>query len=179
MSYQPTTQMNITIAPNPGVSRPWKYAIMTSCFPCITYGQNKAALNPGDSCCCNSFIYCALECCFLWWIPAASTRGAIRARYNIEGSGCGDCMAHICCPCCALVQEARELRELRWWSTISSISSGVPPAGEGYLLIGFGFDGVVGIGDLDPPYLTDQIPCHVISTWKRRITTHTRYTRLI
>ena len=27
-------------------------------------------------------------------------RGEVRARYNIEGNGCTDCLTHWCCDCC-------------------------------------------------------------------------------
>ncbi|CAG8514766.1 9299_t:CDS:2 [Diversispora eburnea] len=117
MAYQPTTQMTqVTQMNTPagtiaiGAPRPWKHAIVTWYFPCITYGQNKTQLEPSASCFWNGLIYCVLDGMLLCWIPAAENRGAIRARYNIEGSGCGDCMAHFCCACCALVQEARELK---------------------------------------------------------------------
>ncbi|RHZ83117.1 hypothetical protein Glove_99g355 [Diversispora epigaea] len=125
MAYQPTTQMtqvNVAAGTTPvGVSRPWKHgfcsclgdcgtSLLTWCFPCITYGQNKTALNPDASCFCNALIYYCLMGCSLCWIPATSNRGEIRAKYNIEGSGLEDCMAHFCCTCCALVQEARELK---------------------------------------------------------------------
>jgi PLAC8 family len=35
-------------------------------------------------------------------------RGDMRARFGIEGNGCGDCMAAWCCHCCALIQEEKE-----------------------------------------------------------------------
>jgi hypothetical protein len=35
-------------------------------------------------------------------------RGDMRARFGIEGGGCGDCMTTWCCYCCALIQEEKE-----------------------------------------------------------------------
>ncbi|PPR05319.1 hypothetical protein CVT26_011577, partial [Gymnopilus dilepis] len=81
--------------------------------------------------CCNSdcMIHGCLIYCGLGWIMQASifclncclaksercslsqmmNRGSIRARYNIKGSGVGDCCTSFWCTPCELTQESREL----------------------------------------------------------------------
>ena len=77
--------------------------------PCILFGRSRARLqNPqlkrGDlpycspSCCgyaCVLIVCPPFQCLFGWM-----QRGDVRARYDIEGGGCGDCLAHFCCDCC-------------------------------------------------------------------------------
>ena len=51
----------------------------------------------------------ALSCfglagCLQWF-----NRSDLRAQYNLQGSGCGDCLRSVCCPCCALIQEEKEV----------------------------------------------------------------------
>lgn len=36
-------------------------------------------------------------------------RGEVRARYGIDGGGCGDCCAAWCCAACDLTQVSREI----------------------------------------------------------------------
>jgi len=76
--------------------------------PCIQYGQNVAVLS-NASCFCNCLCYSIMQLCWLQWCLGCSTRGQIRAKYNIIGGQCGDCCVHLLCPCCALSQESREL----------------------------------------------------------------------
>lgn len=80
--------------------------------PCILFGRTRARLkNPhlrrdqlpcvsGD---CVGFgavcLFCpGFQCIFGWM-----NRGDIRAKYDIEGNGCTDCLAHWCCDCCVCV----------------------------------------------------------------------------
>ncbi|KAI0395849.1 PLAC8 family-domain-containing protein [Xylariaceae sp. FL0594] len=44
------------------------------------------------------------------WIYAMIKRGEIRERYNIKGSGCGDCCVSFWCSCCALIQQDNEVK---------------------------------------------------------------------
>lgn len=57
--------------------------------------------------CCGWY---ALSCCGLQCLIQLGTRGEIRNRYNIEGSGVKDFLATWCCPCCSLTQEYKELK---------------------------------------------------------------------
>ena len=34
-------------------------------------------------------------------------RGDIRAKYDIEGNGCTDCLTHYCCDCCVCLKYER------------------------------------------------------------------------
>jgi len=51
------------------------------------------------------------------WIPVClcgfccqvKVRGLIRQKYNIEGSGCGDCCTSMFCILCAVSQQTRQL----------------------------------------------------------------------
>jgi Cys-rich protein (TIGR01571 family) len=42
------------------------------------------------------------------WLQMGN-RSGIRARYQIDGSGCGDCLTACCCTPCELTQGSREL----------------------------------------------------------------------
>jgi len=92
------------------------------CCPCFKYGQNKARFNSlqehgrpdpdhggcgwGGPC----FGHCVLSHCGLQWILMMITRGDIRARYSIEGGGCGDCCTSCFCQPCNLVREQHEIQ---------------------------------------------------------------------
>ncbi|KAK4047665.1 hypothetical protein OIO90_006094 [Microbotryomycetes sp. JL221] len=45
----------------------------------------------------------------LAWILDLIQRGEIRKRYNIQGSGGGDCLTSCCCLPCSIGQQSREL----------------------------------------------------------------------
>lgn len=82
----------------------------TSCFcPCIQYGRNVSKLENTSSrnSCLIYSIFCFFGC---QWIPAHSTRGSIRDRYQIEGDVIEDCICHLLCTPLALAQEAQELK---------------------------------------------------------------------
>jgi hypothetical protein len=46
------------------------------------------------------------------WIPQTMQRGEIRAKFNLKGSGFGDCCRSYWCPWHTLLQEEKELRHL-------------------------------------------------------------------
>ncbi|KAF3936136.1 hypothetical protein ABW19_dt0200648 [Dactylella cylindrospora] len=87
---------------------------LTCWCPCITYGRIQHRLRYPDmsnysSCNGHCWGFCGLMvCCGFQWIMSMMQRGEVRHRYNLDGSGCGDCMRHFCCECCALIQEDRE-----------------------------------------------------------------------
>src|SRR5208282_1726260 len=77
--------------------------------PCIVFGKTRARLHtpslPREElpCCsgaCCGYATLLLLCtpfqCILGWMQ----RGDIRARYEIEGNGCMDCLGHTFCDCC-------------------------------------------------------------------------------
>jgi len=52
------------------------------------------------------------DCMFVWCYPhgaMVATRGAIRAKYQIEGSCCGDWCTLTFCTVCAIAQQTRQL----------------------------------------------------------------------
>ncbi|EPS35178.1 hypothetical protein H072_11534 [Dactylellina haptotyla CBS 200.50] len=87
---------------------------MTCWCPCITYGRiqhrlrNNTNSEPSN---CNGHCwgFCGLMClCGVQWVLGMMQRGEIRHRYNLDGSGIGDCCRHFWCECCTLIQEDRE-----------------------------------------------------------------------
>jgi Cys-rich protein (TIGR01571 family) len=80
-------------------------------LPCILFGRNHSRLRGDDSCVLFSILYCVLLALFGIGaiILGAIQRGEIRHRYNVHGSGCGDCCVHMFCTCCALIQESDQL----------------------------------------------------------------------
>ncbi|KAF3926006.1 hypothetical protein ABW20_dc0107800 [Dactylellina cionopaga] len=111
-----------------GLGKPdeWNFG-MCSCFsdcgrccltcwcPCITYGRIQHRLRNNDmsnykTCNGKCWAFCGLmTVCGVQWVLSMVQRGELRHRYNLKGSGCGDCCRHFCCECCALIQEDREL----------------------------------------------------------------------
>ncbi|KAK6506701.1 hypothetical protein TWF481_005160 [Arthrobotrys musiformis] len=87
---------------------------LTCWCPCITYGKIHHRLRNNDmsnysSCNGSCWGFCGLMClCGVQWVMGMMQRGEIRQRYNLEGSGFGDCCRHFWCGCCVLIQEDRE-----------------------------------------------------------------------
>jgi len=84
--------------------------------PCILFGRTRHRLhNPtmdGYSCCNGGCMgYAALCTCLppFNFILGLMQRREIKRKYNLEGSGCGDCCKTFCCGCCALIQEENEV----------------------------------------------------------------------
>ncbi len=81
----------------------WKMCLATFCVPCYTLGRNAAYF--GENC-----WQVGLMCCLGVGFPFAPLlRWRIRQAKNIRGSMTSDVLAHVLCPCCALIQENREL----------------------------------------------------------------------
>ncbi|KAG2415119.1 hypothetical protein HFD88_006310 [Aspergillus terreus] len=104
------------------------------CFPCGLFGRTGARLEDpsmkSDDCMNgNCLIYFVSSYCALHWIPLMMKRGEIRKRFNIEGSGAGDCFSSYCCPCCTLVQNEKEVE---FQSTRIQQSGYQAPAGMAY-----------------------------------------------
>ncbi|PPQ97131.1 hypothetical protein CVT26_000616 [Gymnopilus dilepis] len=94
--------------------------MMATFVPCIVYGQNKHRyehLNShgtphptgGPMCSGSCFTHGLATLCGVNFIFQMINRGHVRRRYNIKGSGCGDCCAALWCTPCQLTQESREL----------------------------------------------------------------------
>ncbi|KAF8068036.1 PLAC8 family-domain-containing protein [Lyophyllum atratum] len=95
--------------------------LISWCFPCVVYGQNKKRLehlqsngtpDPEQGGCMSSdcFLHgCITTFCGCGFLLQMGTRGTMRNRYDIKGGSCGDCCTSLCCMPCALTQEAQEL----------------------------------------------------------------------
>ncbi|KAK6542833.1 hypothetical protein TWF694_006774 [Orbilia ellipsospora] len=121
----PQPQMEHKGASHAGGVQKWEFG-MCGCFgdmgkccltcwcPCITYGRIQHRLRNHDmsnysSCNGHCWGFCGLMClCGVQWVLGLMQRGELRHRYNLEGSGIGDCCRHFWCECCTLIQEDRE-----------------------------------------------------------------------
>ncbi|KAK6333806.1 hypothetical protein TWF730_003989 [Orbilia blumenaviensis] len=85
------------------------------CCPCITYGEIAHRMRGKRTAdynrCCNGpcWGFFSLMFCGASWVMGMMQRGEARRKYNMEGTGCGDCMRHFFCECCTLIQEHREI----------------------------------------------------------------------
>jgi Cys-rich protein (TIGR01571 family) len=78
--------------------------IITYFVPCLTAGQNAAAV--GKGCCLWGFLSILGP---IGIFTRAKVRGMIRESKGIDGSFGMDCVMHMFCAICALVQEKNEL----------------------------------------------------------------------
>ncbi|KAF3914056.1 hypothetical protein AA313_de0202006 [Arthrobotrys entomopaga] len=121
----PQSQMEHKGTGNAGGVQKWEFGMCGCCgdmgkccltcwCPCITYGRIQHRLRSNDmssysSCNGHCWGFCGLMClCGVQWVLGLMQRGEIRHRYNLEGSGIGDCCRHFWCGCCTLIQEDRE-----------------------------------------------------------------------
>ncbi|XP_065871215.1 protein PLANT CADMIUM RESISTANCE 2-like [Euphorbia lathyris] len=86
--------------------------LITSCCPCITFGQIAEIVNQGSSSCATSgaiygvlLAFTGLSCLY-----SCFYRSKLRGQYDLEEAPCVDCLVHFCCETCALCQEYRELK---------------------------------------------------------------------
>ncbi|KAH7383768.1 PLAC8 family-domain-containing protein [Pyrenochaeta sp. MPI-SDFR-AT-0127] len=82
--------------------------------PCIVYGRtrhrttNHGNMN-GYSCCnYNCAAFCGLSCIGLHFILPMINRGDIRAKYQLKGNACTDCLCACCCGPCDVTQQDKE-----------------------------------------------------------------------
>lgn len=84
---------------------------MKGCFcPCCLYGENVEKFD-ASSCFCNCVLWLSLGG-YTTPIEAACRRGAMRARYYIQGSEFEDFCVHLFCFPCAIIQESQEIRHV-------------------------------------------------------------------
>ena len=90
--------------------------LLTCCCPSIGYSQTMGKLDPKEFTCggnqCGACLFALVGGVF----ATASTRYALRRKFDIPGSLPEDCLVHACCPLCALIQVTSELpldRDLR------------------------------------------------------------------
>ncbi|KAI1482351.1 PLAC8-domain-containing protein [Daldinia eschscholtzii] len=95
---------------------PCSSCLLAWCLPCLLLGQTSERIRDpslqtsdmmNSDCMIHGLINTFTGC---GWIYAMLKRTEIRERYNIEGSGCGDCCTSYWCPCCALIQQDNEVK---------------------------------------------------------------------
>ncbi|KAK2991396.1 hypothetical protein RJ640_010860 [Escallonia rubra] len=87
-------------------------ALVTMCFPCVTFGQVAEIVDNGHTSCATSGLLLGLVMCLIGW-PCLITftyRTKLRSRYGLVESPGPDWLIHCFCDCCALCQEYRELQ---------------------------------------------------------------------
>ncbi|KAI3814855.1 hypothetical protein L1987_14501 [Smallanthus sonchifolius] len=87
-------------------------AIITACFPCITFGQIAEIVDSGQTSCTTSgLIYCLIASFIgIPCIMSCMYRTKIRNRYGLMETPAPDWVTHCFCEWCALCQEYRELK---------------------------------------------------------------------
>ncbi|CAH1422116.1 unnamed protein product [Lactuca virosa] len=87
-------------------------AIITACFPCITFGQIAEIVDHGQTSCATSGLIYGLISAFIGipCIMSCSYRTKIRSRYGLLETPAPDWATHFFCEWCALCQEYRQLK---------------------------------------------------------------------
>lgn len=88
-------------------------AIMTACFPCLTFGQIAEIIDNGHTSCATSGMLYGLIA-FVIGMPcliSCGYRSKLRSRYGLVESPAPDWITHFFCEYCALCQEYRELQK--------------------------------------------------------------------
>lgn len=94
-------------------------------------------------------------CLGLGWIFAMMKRTEIRERFQIPGSGVGDCCVSYWCPCCAVIQQDNEVKSRLPVAPVNNQYQSQPPMGmasppaathDG----GAGKEGAGGVGQYQP-----------------------------
>ncbi|KAI2621167.1 PLAC8-domain-containing protein [Hypoxylon sp. NC1633] len=111
---------------------PCTSCLLSTFLPCILLGQTSERMRDpsmqsadmlNSDCMIHGFIACFTGC---GWIYALMKRGEIRQRYQIHGSGCGDCCVSFWCSCCALIQQDNEVK-MRQAKLNQPVSQGYQP----------------------------------------------------
>nr|XP_043614137.1 protein PLANT CADMIUM RESISTANCE 5-like [Erigeron canadensis] len=88
-------------------------ALVTLCFPCVTFGQIAEIVDSGQTLCATSGVIYGLIASFSWMlvcIVSCSYRTKLRNRYGLLETPGPDWLVHLFCEHCALCQEYRELK---------------------------------------------------------------------
>ncbi|XP_047944750.1 protein PLANT CADMIUM RESISTANCE 7-like [Salvia hispanica] len=88
-------------------------AIITLCFPCVTFGQIAEILDNGSTSCATSgILYSCFACCLgVPCLISCGYRSKLRAKFGLVESPAPDCLIHCFCEYCSLCQEYRELKD--------------------------------------------------------------------
>lgn len=86
-------------------------ALVTACFPCLTFGQIAELVDSGQTTCTTSGLIYGVILMFIGipCIMSCTYRTKLRSRYGLFESPAPDWVIHCFCECCALCQEYREL----------------------------------------------------------------------
>ncbi|XP_073038272.1 protein PLANT CADMIUM RESISTANCE 7-like [Primulina eburnea] len=89
-------------------------ALITACFPCITFGQIAEILDSGNTTCATSGVLygCIAFCIAIPCIMSCTYRTKLRAKFGLMESPAQDWLVHYFCEWCALCQEYRELQHM-------------------------------------------------------------------
>ncbi|CAK9147773.1 unnamed protein product [Ilex paraguariensis] len=87
-------------------------ALVTACFPCLTFGQIAEVIDNGHTSCGTSgMLYGLIACCIAMpCLMSCTYRTKLRNRYGLVESPAPDWVTHCFCEWCALCQEYRELQ---------------------------------------------------------------------
>ncbi|XP_022754806.1 uncharacterized protein LOC111303062 [Durio zibethinus] len=91
-------------------------ALITVCFPCVTFGQVAEIADEGHTSCATSGLLYGLIA-FLIGVPcilSCTYRTKLRNKFGLEESPAPDWVTHCLCDFCALCQEYRELQRRGW-----------------------------------------------------------------
>ncbi|KAL1554788.1 protein PLANT CADMIUM RESISTANCE 7-like [Salvia divinorum] len=88
-------------------------AIITLCFPCVTFGQIAEILDNGSTSCATSgILYSCIACCLgAPCLISCGYRSKLRAKFGLVESPAPDWLIHCFCEYCSLCQEYRELND--------------------------------------------------------------------
>ncbi|KAG8379972.1 hypothetical protein BUALT_Bualt07G0145100 [Buddleja alternifolia] len=113
-------------SPLPHIGNPWNSglfdchldptnAVMTTLFPCVTFGQVAEVLDATDplsqlNCTFGSLVYLLLMGVCANCVIGSKYRKKLRSRYGLVEAPYEDELSHLLCPFCSLCQEFRELK---------------------------------------------------------------------
>ncbi|KAL5726261.1 hypothetical protein ACHQM5_009316 [Ranunculus cassubicifolius] len=86
-------------------------ALITFCFPCVTFGQIAEIIDNGKTTCATSgTLYGVLSFFVVPCLISCGYRSKLRSRYDLVEVPAADWITHVFCEWCALCQEYRELK---------------------------------------------------------------------
>ncbi|GAY58102.1 hypothetical protein CUMW_184470 [Citrus unshiu] len=91
-------------------------ALVTACFPCLTFGQLAEIVDDGHTTCGTSgLLYAGIAFCIaIPCIMSCTYRTKLRSKFNLPEAPAPDWITHCLCEWCALCQEYRELQSRGW-----------------------------------------------------------------
>jgi len=86
-----------------------------SCWcPCIIFGRtahrrkNQGSLDTHSAFNGSCLAFCGLSCLGISFVLPMLSRGDMRAKYQLKGNACADCLCACCCQPCDLTQQDKE-----------------------------------------------------------------------